>query len=536
MNGLRIWALVLAGMTCVELAQGDDLHFKKTISVGGNAVSSSEIWVKGARERAVTSSPAGNTITLRQCDLKRTVTVNEQSQSYAIADDARGEAAIKAAALMGGAPAAPAGQTITLSTTITDTGERKQLLGYAARHLKTTVQVESPASSCSLASQKYEIDGWYTDVTKEQGLCLAFLPPVRQADGCNDPIVEKRTGTAKSGYPLAETITLHNADASTTKIDVATAALPKQVLPKDQFDPPASFRQVKTLAELNHALQVVQPAAEYAAAAALASTSSSPNSSASPSAGSFPSAGSTVASMGSSQLMNMGAGGVAKKAGMFAQLTHGGLPGMASQLAGGMPNQGGMPNPGGASAPVPQALGPKAPGKIRLGVAPAQAQMGQGNDAQADYGTPIRNSIVLMMSGPAVEIAAPPERVFRAITTDDVVHWWGSPELYQTTQWVGVEQRQTERGQCGVPRETQRGQNMASKRDVGCAVGRIRRRAPRKQQVLEPGLVKLPERFIIRFKLRKIPAEIGIMGGESAVYQAVETGFVRAGGFRERAL
>ena len=36
----------------------------------------------------------------------------------------------------------------------------------------------------------------------------------------------------------------------------------------------------------------------------------------------------------------------------------------------------------------------------------------------------------------AVEIAAPPERVFRAITTDDVVHWWGSPELYQTTQWV----------------------------------------------------------------------------------------------------
>jgi len=411
MNGLRIWALVLAGMTCVELAQADDLHFKKTISVGGNAVSSSEIWVKGARERAVTSSPAGNTITLRQCDLKRTVTVNEQSQSYVIADDARDEAAIKAAALMGGAPAAPAGQTITLSTTITDTGERKQLLGYAARHLKTTVQVESPASSCSLASQKYEIDGWYADVTKEQGLCQAFLPPVRQADGCNDPIVEKRTGTAKSGYPLAETITLHNADASTTKIDVATAALPKQVLPKDQFDPPASFRQVKTLAELNHAPQVVQPAAEYAAAAALASTSSSSNSSASPSAGSFPSAGSTVASMGSSQLMNMGAGGVAKKAGMFAQLTHGGLPGMASQLAGGMPNQGGMPNPGGASAPVPQALGPKAPGKIRIGVAPAQAQMGQGNDAQADYGTPIRNSIVLMMSGPAVEIAALDSRI-----------------------------------------------------------------------------------------------------------------------------
>jgi hypothetical protein len=55
---------------------------------------------------------------------------------------------------------------------------------------------------------------------------------------------------------------------------------------------------------------------------------------------------------------------------------------------------------------APQPLGPKAPGKIRIGVAPAQAQMGQGNNAQADYGTPIRNSIVLLMSGPAVEITA----------------------------------------------------------------------------------------------------------------------------------
>src|SRR5215813_9139148 len=54
--------------------------------------------------------------------------------------------------------------------------------------------------------------------------------------------------------------------------------------------------------------------------------------------------------------------------------------------------------------PIPQALGPKAAGKIRIGIAPAVAQMGQGNNAQADFGTPIRNSLVLIMGGPAVEI------------------------------------------------------------------------------------------------------------------------------------
>ena len=64
-----------------------------------------------------------------------------------------------------------------------------------------------------------------------------------------------------------------------------------------------------------------------------------------------------------------------------------------------------------APAAAPQALGPKSPGKIRIGVAPTQAQVGQGNNSQGDYGTPIRNSIVLIMSGPAVEIVGLDSRI-----------------------------------------------------------------------------------------------------------------------------
>jgi hypothetical protein len=60
---------------------------------------------------------------------------------------------------------------------------------------------------------------------------------------------------------------------------------------------------------------------------------------------------------------------------------------------------------GAGTVPAPQPLGPKVPGKIRIGIAPAQAQLGQGNNAQSDYGTPIRNAIVYTMNGPAVEIA-----------------------------------------------------------------------------------------------------------------------------------
>lgn len=34
-----------------------------------------------------------------------------------------------------------------------------------------------------------------------------------------------------------------------------------------------------------------------------------------------------------------------------------------------------------------------------------------------------------------VEIAVPPERVFRALTSEEVVKWWGSDQAYRTTGW-----------------------------------------------------------------------------------------------------
>jgi len=34
-----------------------------------------------------------------------------------------------------------------------------------------------------------------------------------------------------------------------------------------------------------------------------------------------------------------------------------------------------------------------------------------------------------------VEIAAPPEKIFNALATDEVAKWWGSPDLYQTTSF-----------------------------------------------------------------------------------------------------
>lgn len=37
----------------------------------------------------------------------------------------------------------------------------------------------------------------------------------------------------------------------------------------------------------------------------------------------------------------------------------------------------------------------------------------------------------------SVEIAAPPERVFRALTSKEIVEWWERPGVFDTREWTG---------------------------------------------------------------------------------------------------
>ena len=36
-----------------------------------------------------------------------------------------------------------------------------------------------------------------------------------------------------------------------------------------------------------------------------------------------------------------------------------------------------------------------------------------------------------------VEIAALPERVFRALSSKEIVNWWVRPGVFRTTEWIG---------------------------------------------------------------------------------------------------
>lgn len=402
------FACGMSVLLLAAVASAQDLQIKKNIAVGGNVVSSMETAIKGARERTVTQTPAGNTITIHQCDLKRTVHINDQAQTYFIANDAQDDAALKAAAMFGGAPAATtqAGGTITESTTITDTGERKTINGYAARHLTMKVSIQPSKDACSQQSQNFEVDGWYADLTKTTGSsCQAqYLPPVRQTEGCSDRVIHKVSGTARPGYPLTQNVTVHTEDGNTMQVGIDSSEITKQDLAKELFDVPAGYREVKSLAELNGVPAIQVPQQQAYAAAPQAAVPPAP---AAPKGKSIVSMMLNPAAAAQMAMGQKGMGGF-NPAAQMAMAQSAAMGQQASMMGGGngfMMGQGMQPA-GGTAVAAPQQLGPKAPGKIRIGVAPPDAQLGQGNNAGADYSTPIRNVEVALMSGPAIEIAA----------------------------------------------------------------------------------------------------------------------------------
>ena len=390
---------LLMSVSVLSLAQqkAEDLHIKKSITVGGNFVSSTETSIKGARERTVSQGPNGSSITVHQCDLKRSISLNEQVRTYLVTDDPQDENALKAAALATGAAAPEAqGGKIIVTATITDTGERKTMYGYPARHLKAKVTQEPSADACTQVRQSFDVDGWFADIGKEQSACATIAPPVQQGNGCSDKVISRRLGTGKLGYPLQETITVPSPDGGTMSIGIISSEVTKQSLPAELFDVPAGYRQVNSLAELNGVSPQAVPSGQMSAGMTPPQAGAQANAAALKSTvmqGMLnPAAAPAANASGMAMLQQQAAAG---------QRAMAGFGGMS-----GMPQMPGSNQPTGAPVAAPQPLGPKAPGKIRIGVAPPEAQVGQGNNAAADYSTPIRNAEVALMSGPAIEVAA----------------------------------------------------------------------------------------------------------------------------------
>ena len=195
--------------------------YKTTMGQGQS--SESTTMIRGPRERSeMHLGPGMDIVSLTQCDLKRTIQFSDKARKYVVTpmEAVDSSSSGGAEAIDGVGPATSTsmssrGGVITYVMTSTDTGERKEMFGFNARHVKTSTSMESSPDACSQLKQRIETDGWYIDFSAtfncELGRAgmMGSRPP---RGGCQDRVRSRRVGTGRTGFPLIETTTMYGAD------------------------------------------------------------------------------------------------------------------------------------------------------------------------------------------------------------------------------------------------------------------------------------------------------------------------------------
>jgi uncharacterized protein YcfJ len=228
-----------------------DTKVKSRQTMSGQTYESTT-YIKGKRSRSEQNMGGIPTVTLTQCDLKRGVQLNPQTQVYIInswADDPNTPAQTSVSGST--KTEIKKGGVITSIVTTKDTGETKKMFGYTARHLIVTTETEASPDACTpMKKMKMVTDGWYIDAA----FALDCDYNTRNgygnygnSGGCQDKYNVKQIGaTAKRGYPVLEKTTMFDEDGKESfsmmneVVELSSAALDQAL-----FEIPKDWREVK---------------------------------------------------------------------------------------------------------------------------------------------------------------------------------------------------------------------------------------------------------------------------------------------------
>ncbi|MFY9607886.1 MAG: hypothetical protein WAU45_04630 [Blastocatellia bacterium] len=257
------WVTALVALVLSLSAAGTasaDIKMKTKNASAGNT-SEGTIYIKGVRQRSSQSYGAGfEMVTITQCDLKRTVQINDKARTYMVTpmvsaaspatttDEKQAPSASR--------PTTPRrGGVVTYHSTITDTGERKKMFGFNARHIKSSMTVESSPDACYPSKMRVETDGWYIDL-EFNFECDPDKPLVAGAPGgggrpdCRDEIRFRRSGGGKMGYPILVTTTVYLDGGQTSVSTTEVIELTTTPLDAALFEIPAGYTEAKDYQEL----------------------------------------------------------------------------------------------------------------------------------------------------------------------------------------------------------------------------------------------------------------------------------------------
>lgn len=247
-------------------------------------------YIKGKRQRSETNG--GQMITITQCDLRRNLMLMPMTKTYMVQlyDDSSASSSGTDATASSRPPLqqpTKKGGVITSMVTTRDTGERKQMFGYTARHIVTTMVMDSTPDACSQTKTKMEIDGWYIDAAFALDCDLGrnYTPPRPHAStgGCKDRYETKQIGTAKKGFAVWEKTTMfgpNGAESFSTLNEVIEFS--QATLDASLFEPPADYREVSDFASMYSAAAAGMPSTSPTASPSSPSSASTAPTTATP--------------------------------------------------------------------------------------------------------------------------------------------------------------------------------------------------------------------------------------------------------------
>jgi hypothetical protein len=220
-----------------------DLRMKTAYTTAGQKTES-VTFKKGQRERF----EFGDVIVIKQYDLKRTLQVMTGANSYMVVPDGGMPGVPTPAAAPGAAPQTPG--VVLVTTTITDTGERKAMFGLQARHVKTVIDKAPSGPGCDPSKQHIETDGWYVDLPAAQSAQDATPPP-----GCVDQVKATLNGDPKAlGFPIGYSTTIVGEDGKPNVVAMEITELEVTTLDAALFEPPAGMMELGNLQSLTKAV------------------------------------------------------------------------------------------------------------------------------------------------------------------------------------------------------------------------------------------------------------------------------------------
>jgi hypothetical protein len=214
--------------------------------VTGDKTTIGTVLMHGQRLRV---SSEGALSSIQMCDEHRSVQLNSTTRVYLNSPDPTPPSV----------PAAAPGEKhkggrIAYTTAVVDTGETKQMFGFTAHHLKTSITKESSPDACDKKPERVEIDGWYIDLPDTVS-CMGTPPLEKEIRvdakdaACSDVVTFVRPPASKA-YPVGYTmVTSAGSDAPiTTKMDATD--LKRTTIDAAQFEVPSDYVPVNSPVQL----------------------------------------------------------------------------------------------------------------------------------------------------------------------------------------------------------------------------------------------------------------------------------------------